>query len=167
MSLPNPDKLQDYPLERFEIGIDADRNMLARSINLYVIGRKLGQQRISVMNPPTFTTYEDEGRSLVALRDPAFTLSFESAQRLMDELWRCGIRPTEEGTAGQVAAMQAHLQDMRKIVFDFIGKPPVVPINWKSEDAFKQMQIDEARRREKAAADDAMIEREFGHRKDQ
>lgn len=142
-----------YTLEQFttEIEVAAERNLLARSINLYVMGRRLGQQRISVMNPPTFTTHEDEGRSLVALREPAFTLSFESAQRLMDELWRCGIRPTEEGTAGQVAAMQAHLQDMRRIVFDFIGKPPI-PIN-------------RAREMSATEADNAIIAREFGSKK--
>jgi hypothetical protein len=56
---------------------------------------------------------------------PSFTISVEAAQALMDSLWQCGLRPTEgTGSAGALAATQAHLADMRKLVFDFIGKPP-------------------------------------------
>lgn len=41
------------------------------------------------------------------------------AQMLMDELWRCGLRPTEgTGSAGSLAATERHLADMRRLVFD-------------------------------------------------
>ncbi len=143
---------QGYTPDQFntEIEIAAGRNIPGRAIDLYVMGRqRFGAKRTSVMATPTFTTYENENDAIGMLREPTLTLSLESAQRLMDELWRCGVRPTEEGTAGQVAAMQAHLQDMRKLVFDFIGKPPIVHYN-----------------AEKRAADDAIIEREFGKRKE-
>lgn len=44
-------------------------------------------------------------------------LGFDGAQRLMDSLWRCGIRPTEgAGSAGQREALERHLMDMRAIV---------------------------------------------------
>lgn len=50
--------------------------------------------------------------------DPTMNLHMEEAQQLMDELWRCGLRPTEgTGSAGAMAAVQAHLADMRKLVF--------------------------------------------------
>lgn len=50
---------------------------------------------------------------------PAFTLSKTSAQRMMDELWNCGLRPSEgSGSAGQLASVQYHLEDMRKLVFN-------------------------------------------------
>lgn len=40
-----------------------------------------------------------------------------NAQHLMDMLWQCGLRPTEgAGSAGSLAATQAHLKDMRAIV---------------------------------------------------
>lgn len=56
-----------------------------------------------------------------ALVDPTLTLQGEEAQELMDELWRCGLRPTEgSGSAGALAATQSHLADMRKIAFHFI-----------------------------------------------
>jgi hypothetical protein len=45
-------------------------------------------------------------------------LSAESAQELMDDLWRCGLRPSEGGgSAGSLAATQRHLEDMRTLVF--------------------------------------------------
>ncbi len=49
---------------------------------------------------------------------PAFTLEPKAVQQLMDDLWRCGYRPSEgEGSAGQLAAVKCHLEDMRKLVF--------------------------------------------------
>lgn len=46
----------------------------------------------------------------------SFRLQETAAQVLMDTLWNCGIRPTEgAGTAGAMAAAQAHLQDLRSI----------------------------------------------------
>lgn len=38
------------------------------------------------------------------------------ATSLMDQLWRAGIRPSDIGTPGHLAATQAHLADMRAIV---------------------------------------------------
>jgi hypothetical protein len=44
----------------------------------------------------------------------------QDAQMLMDELWQCGLRPSEgSGSAGAMAATQEHLKDMRRLVFDF------------------------------------------------
>jgi hypothetical protein len=43
-------------------------------------------------------------------------ISVESAQSLMNQLWECGLRPSQAaGSAGQLAAVQYHLEDMRKI----------------------------------------------------
>lgn len=51
--------------------------------------------------------------------EPAMRLSIQSAQQLMDELWQCGLRPTEgTGSAGSLAATQRHLEDMRRLVFE-------------------------------------------------
>lgn len=52
--------------------------------------------------------------------DPSLVISVTAAQKLMDMLWDCGIRPTEgTGSAGAMAATQKHLDDMRRLVFDF------------------------------------------------
>ena len=51
--------------------------------------------------------------------EPTFSLSVEAAQILMDDLWQAGIRPTEgAGSAGAMAAVKYHLEDMRKLVFE-------------------------------------------------
>lgn len=45
-------------------------------------------------------------------------LSEGDAQSLMDELWGVGLRPSQgKGSAGQLEATRAHLEDMRSIVF--------------------------------------------------
>lgn len=52
---------------------------------------------------------------------PAMTLDMNAAQQLMDELWGAGIRPSEgSGAAGHIAAMKAHLEDMRRLAFQNI-----------------------------------------------
>lgn len=51
--------------------------------------------------------------------EPTFSLEMEQAQTLMDDLWNCGIRPTEgAGSAGAMRATERHLEDMRKLVFE-------------------------------------------------
>jgi hypothetical protein len=50
-----------------------------------------------------------------------FLLSENAVQRLMDELWNIGYRPSEgSGSAGALAATQRHLDDMRKLAFDLM-----------------------------------------------
>ena len=47
---------------------------------------------------------------------PLFTLDPTEAQGLMDQLWQCGLRPSEgSGSAGSLAATERHLEDMRKL----------------------------------------------------
>jgi hypothetical protein len=49
---------------------------------------------------------------------PMLHLDIHQAQQFMDELWSCGLRPTEgTGSAGAMAATQAHLKDLQRLVF--------------------------------------------------
>ena len=49
---------------------------------------------------------------------PMLDLDLTAAQQLMDELWHCGLRPTEgSGSADSLAATERHLADMRRLVF--------------------------------------------------
>lgn len=51
-------------------------------------------------------------------QEPSFWLDMDAAQKLMDDLWWCGLRPRgAAGSVGQLAAVQAHLGDMQKIGF--------------------------------------------------
>lgn len=53
---------------------------------------------------------------------PLTHLNMTHAQRLMDDLWACGLRPSEgTGSAGALAATQGHLTDLRKVLFHQLG----------------------------------------------
>lgn len=55
----------------------------------------------------------------LSVDQPTCCISINEAQALMDDLWTCGLRPTEgAGSAGAMAAVQKHLEDMRLLVFD-------------------------------------------------
>lgn len=55
---------------------------------------------------------------------PALLLPNDDAQRLMDELWNCGLRPSEgSGSAGSLAATERHLADMRSMAFHALKVP--------------------------------------------
>jgi len=48
--------------------------------------------------------------------EPTLCFETEGAQILMDELWRLGVRPSQEGSTSQLAAIKYHLEDMRAIL---------------------------------------------------
>jgi len=55
--------------------------------------------------------------------EPYLEIPKHAAQKLIDDLWDCGLRPSEgSGSAGQLAATQRHLEDMRKL----LSKVPLV-----------------------------------------
>lgn len=55
---------------------------------------------------------------LGAFIEPCLRLPFETAQKLMNELWHAGVRPAQSiGTEGQTSAIKYHLEDMRRLVF--------------------------------------------------
>ena len=52
---------------------------------------------------------------------PYIDLDMEAAQKLMDDLWNCGLRSSEgRGSAGQLEATRYHLEDMRRLVIETI-----------------------------------------------
>ncbi len=55
--------------------------------------------------------------------EPMFRLEIRQAQQLMDELWQCGLRPSEgSGSAGSLAATERHLKDMQSIAMGILRK---------------------------------------------
>ncbi len=95
-----------------------DRDIRSRDFGVtVVITRQDG--RVEVGKPVIFEAGQNEGSSWVP---PTFRLPFDDAQALMDALWAQGIRPVEgQGSAGQLAAVQAHLNDMRAIASNNLG----------------------------------------------
>lgn len=72
------------------------------------------------------TTYDftldpnPDKRQAGSRRDPTLILSREAGQKLINQLWYCGLRPSEVGSAGQLQATENHLADMRKLVFELL-----------------------------------------------
>ena len=89
------------------------RELWNDGISVYMAIERHNDKRLDVADPLTFTLQEPG-----AVAAPAFRLALEDAQRLMDELWGCGLRPSEgAGSAGAMKAVQEHLSDLRKLVF--------------------------------------------------
>lgn len=70
-----------------------------------------------------FTQTQDVQMSFVEAAPGAepepFFISQQVAQELADDLYRCGVRPSEAaGSAGAMAAVQEHLKDLRKLLFE-------------------------------------------------
>lgn len=78
---------------------------------------RLGYKRddlLFVMTPATMEAVEPG-----EITQPAFRLPFDAAQRLMDELWQAGCRPSQAiASAGQIESVKYHLEDMRRLVFE-------------------------------------------------
>lgn len=71
--------------------------------------RAVGRPNIELVTLP-------EEPALIAQPEPTFTLPSEAVQQLMDELWRAGVRPSDQQeSAGELAATRAHLADARDL----------------------------------------------------
>ena len=91
----------------------AQRQVIADVIDLHL----LDDDNIAINI--TFTRREP-----AALAQPLLQLEMAEAQRLMDVLWDCGLRPSEgSGSAGSLAATERHLADMRALAFHSLGVP--------------------------------------------
>lgn len=89
----------------------AERHNFGAGVSIRLL-QQIGKTRYSA-KPIVMEKFEEGG-----FVDPMVVLDITSAQRLMDELWQCGLRPTEgTGSAGSLAATERHLADMRRLVF--------------------------------------------------
>jgi len=100
------------------IYIRAQRENWSNSIEFAVFDRIGNGSSISIAKNILF----EVGEAGVEVQ-PVCSLSPEHAQQLMDDLWVCGLRPSEgTGSAGALKATQDHLADMRKLVFSMVEK---------------------------------------------
>lgn len=103
------------------IDIRAERQVYKNSIDIIVFVDGPDEDKVGIARPLTFEKVD----RFMAYGDPTMSLRPDAAQQLMDELWRCGLRPTEgTGSAGALVATQRHLEDMRKIAFDTLAIVP-------------------------------------------
>lgn len=97
--------------------IFVERPVWTNGIAVFV-GERHGNGKLSVMRP-VLEDIEDGAH----FGDPSLTLKYDEAQRLVDELWRCGLRPSEgTGSAGSLAATERHLKDMQSITRGLLKK---------------------------------------------
>ena len=92
------------------------KDYLGKELSVYIDWFK-GGDKIS-----TAKSIQFEEREMYEVVNPVCRLSKTAAQQLMDDLWTCGVRPSEgQGSAGQLAAIQEHLKDMKVIVSKKLG----------------------------------------------
>lgn len=102
----------DHFMTKHCIGIE--RRMFDRSLSVWL--SRHDDREI----PPRFMIFNGEGwaeRAECAVADPSFHLTEADAVRLMDDLWHAGIRPSQEGSEGQLAALTAHKNDLRALLW--------------------------------------------------
>ncbi|MCG3207302.1 MAG: hypothetical protein FOGNACKC_00902 [Anaerolineae bacterium] len=97
-------------LER-NLEIRAQRNIMLQAIELFVFIRREG--KVWLGEPVTMAEVD-----LSISGAPTLEITPEQAQVLMDELWNCGVRPSDVGSAGQLEAVKYHLEDLRRLVFN-------------------------------------------------
>lgn len=91
-----------------------ERSDYGRIFNLHIFARD--DENLYEVHPVKFEKKDQTTNSKCS--EPVLMLLQEETQRLMDELWRAGFRPTEgTGSAGSLAATERHLEDMRALVF--------------------------------------------------
>ena len=85
-----------------------------KRIEIAIFGKGL------VVEPFVVRDIKEEEKYIVV--EPNAVLTLEQSQTLMDDLWNCGIRPSEgAGSAGAMRAVENHLKDMRKIAGNQLG----------------------------------------------
>lgn len=92
--------------------IRAWRHDFRHQVNISILKQVVGIEAAFVEK----MTYKEIGPNI---SPPAImTLGPANAQTLMDDLWECGVRPSEgTGSAGSLKATQNHLGDIKKILF--------------------------------------------------
>ena len=69
---------------------------------------------IEALDMATYKPYEEDSIQTT------FNLCNAAAQKLIDDLWDTGLRPSEGvGSAGSFAAQGKHLKDLQRIVFRY------------------------------------------------
>jgi hypothetical protein len=88
-----------------------DAPFIRRGVEIYFF-EDLGDEKIAIIKDLVFETVE---RSK-SIENKGIHIGNDIAQELMDELWTCGLRPSEgTGSAGSLKATQDHLGDMQKL----------------------------------------------------
>lgn len=98
------------------IEIKASMRPWLDAIQLYILD-KSGGKLMSARNIMMETI--EEGQII----SPSLEITQTAAQALIDQLWNCGLRPTEgSGSAGSLAATERRLRDIQSISMALLRK---------------------------------------------
>lgn len=98
----------------FELEVRVQSAPWHRGVEVLIGGISADRQRRYVVVDPDFEEMDIHNPVQI---DASLSISLEAAQTLMDDLWACGVRPTEgKGSAGALSATERHLEDMRTLV---------------------------------------------------
>jgi len=87
------------------------REPFGRGLSMYLSEPSAVPNSIAIATNIMFETIKDH-----SITPALMSIDMNEAQQLMDELWHCGVRPTEgSGSAGAMRAVENHLADLRKI----------------------------------------------------
>ncbi len=107
-------------MEDINLEIRAHKSSCMFGIEIVFLGRGMNNQIVSAGE----LIMKDRPKGGLIPTESRIQLTDTAAQVLMDELWNCGLRPTEgTGSAGSLAATQKHLEDMRTIAFGQLMLP--------------------------------------------
>jgi hypothetical protein len=93
-------------------------SFLCHSIDLFVLDRDENGKAVKLAPPVVPVEYEFE-----MVKEPTIRLHLEQAQALMDQLWQCGLRPTEgSGSAGSLSQAENHIESLKRIAFKLVDR---------------------------------------------
>ena len=109
------------PTGETTILVGYDWNRSGKCIGIAAFRFDQESRRVWVAEPIVWTE-RPKGEEENAISS-VLSISRQEAQRFMDELWKFGIRPSDQGSPGQLAAIRKHLEDMRAITFGKLKVP--------------------------------------------
>jgi hypothetical protein len=113
----------------FQIRAVLERRTVSDKVALYLFDRSAPGDVIAHALPIVFRSMKTSEISETI--DPAIELPRETAQELLEELWRLGFRPSKEGSEGQLAAVTRHLEDQRALSWRLLD---LVAQRWRSDE---------------------------------
>lgn len=98
-------------------------------VNLWIYRKG---ERTHVVEPTTFVVTTKDPDLVSALSEASVNMSRAFAERLMTALWKLGVRPIGEDLsgAGELTSTRAHLEDLRRLVFELDIKPRVPALHY-------------------------------------
>ena len=104
---------------------------------LMVLAYKEGpyNERIALVEPVPLTLTRCENPD-ASVEEPTFRLPIKEAQSLFDAMWREGMRPTgfkNEPQPDSIAAREAHIADLRAVVFGGWATKPLQGVSSDNE----------------------------------